>query len=415
MHILREKNFRYFFSASLVSYLGSNLCNFGTSLFLLDISNSAMVMSLYLAYVSILRLILTPIMGTFADRLPKIKTIYICDTIFGITDLLLAVALFMGITSTPLFICIILNATINTIVTSMSQPASESVIPLIVEEEQLQPAYSVFSMMSQFTSVFGLIFAASFYAVLGYKWLLVINGISYIIAAIYDFFIKIDEKKTNDSKSDFMKELKEGFIYLRKRKELVALMKCAIITNFFLAGIGSVALPFMINTHFKLHPLVLASVDISLSFGCIIIGFYVAKQKDRKLAQTIWQGFACFMVAYLSVLVSFFAFDSKLITLPLYWGILIITFLCFGMALNWLQIPINTAYAKRVDQALLGRVMSIRGTVSSLASPIAMILFGVLVDKAGLFTTLLFGVIGMGIASLYAFINKDLKHFDTLI
>ncbi len=59
MNLLKSKNFSLFYFGCLVSLVGSVLCNFATSLFILDISGSAFAMSLYLAYTTILGLFLT--------------------------------------------------------------------------------------------------------------------------------------------------------------------------------------------------------------------------------------------------------------------------------------------------------------------------------------------------------------------
>ncbi len=413
MQLLKERNFSLFYFGSLVSYIGSMLCNFATSLFILDLSGSAIMMSLFLAYTTIIQLVLTPIMGAYSDRFSKKKCIVVCDFLFGITDLALAIILFMGVSNTYIWIAVIANATINTIVSSMAQPASSSIIPLIVHKDKLQKAYSLFSVLFDLTSIIGVISGATLYAIFGYKILLVINAATFIFASICELFIKVHEEKAEvKEKTDFMQEVKEGFTYLYERKELLAVAKCSVLINVCLTGIFAISIPYLINTHFDLHPMVLAVTSVGLSVGSIIGALIYGEKLIKKVSMAIQIGFTRLIFISIIFIVAYFLMQGGYIHWTLFSGLLFMGSLSLGFNGAYIQLPLNVSYAKRVDSNFMGRVMAIRSTLATVASPLAMVVAGILIEYLGVISVFISCTCLIVFAAIYTIRNKALKGLD---
>lgn len=412
MNLLKSRNFSLFYFGCLVSLIGSVLCNFATSLFILDISGSAFAMSLYLAYTTILGLILTPIMGTYSDRLSKVKCVVVCDFLFGITDLALAIALFSGIKGYWLWVALFLNATINRIVSSMSDPASSSMIPLLVNKDELQKAYSVFNMMHNAVYIFGFLCAALLYSLFSYELILFINAITFLFASMCELFIKVKESIQKEEKKDFIKELKEGFTYLYDRKELLSVAKVSICMNICLTAAFSVSIPYIVNTYFELHPMVLALVSVSISSGAIIAAIVLSKKEVNSTSKAIKVGFLHQVLCQSLLLVVFIVFEYSVVSWIVFSLLLFAVCFYLGCLNSYIQIPLDTSYAKRVEEGYMGRVMSIRTTLATIATPVAMLVSGVMIDYIGVGSVLLSCVILVCFTSLYTLKNKHLKGLD---
>ena len=407
----KNRNFLLYISGFLVSGIGGAFCSFSSSLFILDITKSAMWMSIYLAYTTLVYLLLTPIMGVVCDRLEKKKILYICDFVFGITDLLLGIAILYGISGKALFIAIFINSTINNIVLALYQPASQSIIPLILSEEELTKGFSYISIVSNFISILGTIFASIIYSIFGYAFVLVINGCSFIFSAIAELFIKIKEVVKVDGESNLLNDFKSGFSYIRKKKELIELLKYSVIANFFLSGIISIILPYMINNDLKFEPIFLAIIQAAFSCGGILIAMNMANKGEINIKTTMQSAFfkmSIFIFAmYLNYILIRYNYNSKVVFVIIEAAIV----LGFGIVLVKMQIPINTSYVSHVESKYYARVMSIRTMLSSISAPIASLVYGYILDSRGVAISLILSLTGMVFCYIYV---KRSKYIDLL-
>lgn len=410
--ILKNKNFRLFYGGSVISQIGSLFVQFATGLFILDITGKATYMSIYLAVSSLLFIVLQPILGAVTDRLNKVKVLYTIDYIFGLSDIALAIVLFLtkGNTSIML-VAILINGAINASMAAMYQPTYNSMLPLIVSEEELTPGYSLMSTLGNVQNIIGVLLASIIYMKIGYEYLLIINGITFVVAAIMEMFIKIEyeQKPLQGGLKKLISDVKEGYTYMVNKKELINMAKVAVMMNFFLVGVFAITLPYMINTDLKLPPTVLATFNVSLSIGGIAMAIYISKKEIDKAGDKIVKGFFIGIICFILITINYYLFDIEISNLLIFITGMVITLLVFGASGSYIQIPLNISYAKRVDKEMLGRVMAFRSTLSSLASPLAMLIFGLLVDNTGTLLTLIIGCFGIIGATLFAYTNKHIK------
>lgn len=411
VNIFKNKNFRLFYSGSVISTIGSLFVQFATGLFILDLTGKAIYMSIYLALSSLLFIVLQPILGAVTDRLNKVKVLYSIDYIFGISDIVLAIVLFSTNNTSVILVAMLINASINASMAAMYQPTYNSMLPLIVNDEELTPAYSLMSTLSNLQNIIGVLLASVVYMVFGYKLLLIVNGVSFIVAAIMEMFIKIEHesKPFEGGLKKLLDDVKEGYTYMVNKKELINMAKVAVMMNFFLVGVFAITLPYMINTELSLQPYVLAIVNISLSIGGMAMAIYISKKEIDKAGDKIVKGFFIGVLCFILITLNYYFFNLESTTLLVFIICMSLTLFVFGASGSYIQIPLNISYAKRVDKEMLGRVMAFRSTLSSLATPLAMLIFGLLVDNAGVLYTLIVGCFGILGATLFAYTNKYIK------
>lgn len=196
VNIFKNKNFNLLFAGVLVSNIAHVLFNFAISLYILRIAKEAfgVEQAAYLAVSDIILLVCMPFGGVLADKMNKVRIMYLTDYIRGITIGLVSVAvLLINHAGTLLIILFIMNIILG-INSSLFNPASGSLLRFIVKDEELQQASSYMQGSANLQNIIGLILGGIIFATLGIFWIFVINAIGYVISAISEMFIRYDHK-----------------------------------------------------------------------------------------------------------------------------------------------------------------------------------------------------------------------------
>lgn len=407
-----NKNFKLNLAGNIASTLAGVLYNFCTGLFILNITGSALTMSIFMGYSTVLGLIVQPLAGVWIERKEKVKVMYVTDGVFAVTDFLLAGLLFATNSSYVIMAGLYMNATVNTIMNAMFEPASAALTPMIVEREELTKAYSLFSMVNNFSNIFATLFAAVLFSLIPYRWILIINGCLIGISAVFEYFIDVKEdvghNQADGEGLHYMQDLKDGFGYLKSQKVLLQISACAVIINFFMSGIFSTTLPYLYNTALALPAIYLASIHIAMSVGSILMAARLTKAEIEDKGKKIVRGFSLVAVIFSGMFVSYSFLARGSIGVMMFYGIFLVGAFVFGVVSVTIQIPTNIIYACNVQQNYMGRVMAIRKTLSTITAPCAMILFGVLLDYSDIRLVFALASIGTIASAVFARRQREL-------
>ena len=153
-NVFCNKNYTLVFLGALVSNIAALFYSFAVSFYILKLTdNNAFLQGLYLAVGGVVFCISSLFGGVISDRYDKAKIMYICDyikgfIIIGFTLLFMFVFESNSYKVISLFIItIVLNA-----IAGVFSPASNAIIPEIVEEDSFQQAQSYFSILSYILS-----------------------------------------------------------------------------------------------------------------------------------------------------------------------------------------------------------------------------------------------------------------------
>lgn len=392
--VFRNRNYTLYFMGILVSSGGTILSQFATNLFLLDLTGTASLMSLYLSMNIIVCVVLSPFIGPLIDRVSKVRLLVICDFLFGATDLMLAALLFMTRERGMIIAGIFINGLINGVASSVYAPASNCMVPLMVSGEEQLAAYSCLSTMRDGLRVVGMMIAAGAYALLGYRWILVINGLSFILSAVSEIFIRIDEGAAHSeekTKGRYLSDMLDGIRILFGDRALAVLMCCGILLNIALSGVLDITVPFMLNTRLRLSPFVLASGEAVFSVGSILSALLLARRANGRLGRAFIGGTLGFTASYFLLTANYGLFVSDRFSLPVFWAVQLISMLFSGWFLSRMCILTNTVFASRTEKDCLGRMAVLRGMASQISLPAAQLGFAWLVDHTGVGVTLAAG------------------------
>jgi len=247
---LWTRDFTIITLGSVVSMLGNAMSGFAMSLMVLDISDNLLLYAIFIAMYTLPQIIMPIFSGAILDRFSRRKAIYTLDFISAGMYAVMAGVIATGWFSFPVFAayCFILGS-----VQSIYMVAYESFYPLLITEGNFQKAYSIASVLETCSAV--MVPVSTFlYKQIGMAPLLGINAVSFFIAAVMETQIKTQEQYIEDQKqtlqkgaghiSQMLTDVKEGFLYLKSEKGLLAIA-CYFAVSAVCGGVSSVVvLPF---------------------------------------------------------------------------------------------------------------------------------------------------------------------------
>ena len=246
---LWTRDFTIITLGSVVSMFGNSMSGFAMSLMVLDISGSTLLYSIYLAMFTLPQLIMPVLSG--ALRFSRKKTICMLDFFSAFLYIFMALLLRGNWFSFPVFalFCFILGS-----VQSTYMVAYESFYPLLITEGNYQKAYSIASVLETLSAV--MVPVSTFlYGRIGLSPLLMVNGISFFLAAVLETRIRAEEDYIREQETPAEKpfarmltDTREGFLYLATEKGLLAIAAYFAFSS-ICGGVSSVIiLPYFKKT-----------------------------------------------------------------------------------------------------------------------------------------------------------------------
>ena len=395
MNLIKEnKNFRLVFLGALVSSIGDVLFNFAIGLYILHITHSAFMLSLYGMVGGITWILLAPFGGVLVDRLSRVKIIYWTDMIRGCTFLLCGMMMLFIKDPTILMIGLCVTSIISAMNGALFGPASQAIIPLTVESDKLMKANSLMSLMYGIKDVIGMLVAGVLYAWIGPIIIVFINGISFIVSGITEMFISIEET-VSESKNQVLKELKEGFRYiLSQNKAIIFLLVIINLKNLALGLIQSVLVPYLMNEQLQANEMHLSYLYVAMALGGVVGSLLVSQNyfKDK----TFQMLKISLIILMITLVFQWGIFHLLLIDVVSYLGFLIVLFSVFVISgsINVLfYVPMMVSLQQLVHADFYGRVMSLFTMISSITTPISLMMGGVIIDYLGIDAMYIFSMI----------------------
>lgn len=375
---LLNKNFVLLWQGQFVSQLGSQAHSIAMMFWLKHATNSASVMGMIMMLAMIPGVVLGPLGGTFADRYSRKWIIVWSDVACGLAVLSLATLMYVAPEAMDLTVVWMgTMAVIMGIVSAVFSPAIAASVPDLVPREKIAAANSFSRSSSQVAGLIGQGIGGVLFRVLGAPALFLIDGISYLLSAFSESFIRIPQvvpERTQgfrDVVRTFTRETAVGFRYIWERKGMRTLFFTAAFLNFFFSPFA-VLLPFYIEDHLHATPdwfgYFLAAIGGGAMIGLVVAGAIKVSGRTRMI-----------IVITLLVLDALSLASLGLASAPV--TALVIGFV-IGVLNAYVNINIATILQLTTPSQIRGRVFGVLGTISGGLMPIGMGLAGVVADLA---------------------------------
>lgn len=368
----RNKNFNLLIGSQLFSVLGTTIVQFVISLYVLDITKSALTFSVIASLSIVGRLICLPFCGVLADRLPKRNLMLLMDCLY----LILSIGLFLVTRlENPVTAIGILTVIIG-MVSAFETPVVQSAIPIICKEEEIPRANGIISSIGTLGTVLGPILAGIIYRFDAVYQIFMITAALFLIAIFCEVLLNIPVQAQAAMDGTLFQvvvgDLKEVANYLKAQKVIVKVAAVAFLLNFFLASFIQVIIPYVsriqlgaTDAQFGLMNTILA---IGSLLGTVVYGVIANRLNETSITKNL-----ILMAILFSLLVIPFGLiqDSTLA----FWLMTVIVASAMGVV-TVVSVQLIVYIQLVSDKALLGRIMSLVMIVTTLAIPLGQVMYG---------------------------------------
>lgn len=386
----REKiNLVLFLSGKSISLFGSAIYTFAMGLYLLKTTGSGITFAVNIVLYTLPLVFINPIAGVIADKINKNIVVVGSDLINGVFLLIVYILAGKIGLSIPL---VYISTFVVTVLVTFFNIGIESAKPNLVSNEKLININSMDRLIEASSFVIGPMLGGVVYAFIDIRFFILINALSFLLAALQEYFIDFQYNKAetrdeinckdfkNELEFNLWFEMKEGYQYILCRQHMLALVYIFTALNFFFSYTITVPLPYLLNTIWKVDSLVYGIIQAGFPVGMIIGALYVKKVMERvsysKLLKTI--NFLTGLGALAFGLPLIISSDvPNQIFILIYYTILM--FLS-GLIVSWVDIPKNVLLQQIVPDRILGRVISVMMSIGKITVPIALILSGYLLS-----------------------------------
>ncbi|WP_346856406.1 MFS transporter [uncultured Draconibacterium sp.] len=390
---MQNKNLVLLWTGKLVSALGDRMYAIAIAWWILEVTNSPTIMGLYLLSATLPMVLLGLVAGAVIDKSNLKNVLVIADVVRGVGIVLLGILFQFGNLS-------LLSVFAVTVVVSLSSaffnPAVTSIIPHIVSKNKLGNANSLVQLVDGVAKVAGPFAGVAVVAGVGYSGAFYLNGVSFLLSAFFEVFIRYNHKKTvwattSDKKLKTRRiltsDIKEGLVYVWGNEKLLHLLFYIFAAHFFVGAV-SVMLPvmakFVSNNNLNLLGILEAVLGAGFVVGALFLSRLHSDKFNADMLPKIFTILACCFIGIGSI-AHFDHLPVWLFVPPVF----MIGYCIVYASINW-----KTFIQTDTPKEKLGRVAAISSLVGDITLPVAFALYGFLFDRLNFaFLTILSGIL----------------------
>lgn len=375
--------------------------DFANNTFLAGLNPTSLsLVAIYQSLESVVGVLFSLLGGAIADSFKRKKIIITTNIICGFACIIIS---FIS-QEQWLVYSIILTNIILAFMSAFSGPSYKAFTKEIVKKDSISQLNSFLETTSTVIKVTVPMIAIFLYKLLGIHGVLLLDGLSFLIAASLIFFItpvnEEVETKENMTIRGIFDDLKIGFTYVYSHKQILIIITLSALVNFFLAAYN-LLLPYS-NQMFGsissgLYGTFLTAEAIGGFIGAILSGFINKSLSSKRLM---------LFLAYSGLML--------MLVVPLYYmfrNVIILAFspALFSLFLSIFNIQFFSIVQRDVDNEFLGRVFGIIFTVAILFMPLGTVFFSVVLNPNNTFNLF---IIGVSITILSLIFSTLLKRYD---
>ncbi|HGI3102856.1 TPA: MFS transporter [Streptococcus agalactiae] len=385
----------------MISKGGDIIFDFANNTLLSGINpNSLLLVGIYQSLESIVGVLFNLFGGVIADRFKRKKIIIWTNIFCGIACMILS---FIS-QEQWLIYAIVLTNVVLAFMSAFSAPSYKAFTKEIVRNESISKLNSYLETTSTVIKVTIPLVSIFLYNVLGIHGVLLLDGLSFLIAASLIFLIvPVNEEVVSKEKitiRGILIDLKIGFKYVYSHKPIFIIIVLSALINFFLAAYN-LLLPYSNqmfgNISSGLYGTFLTAEAIGGFIGAILSGYINKNLSSFRLM--LFLGIAGCLLSTAPLL--YFISQNTII--------LSFSPALFSLFLSIFNIQFFSIVQRDVDNEFLGRVFGIIFTVAILFMPIGTWIFSMILNPKN---TLNFLIIGISVTMLSLVFGTLFKKYN---
>lgn len=229
---LAERNFRFLWIGQAVSAVGDALVPVALAFATLQIAHTASALGLVLALSTTARIVVLPIGGVWADRLPRQLVMLSSDAVRALVYGIASALLLSGRAQLwELIVCAVAYSAASAFFT----PASTALVPQTVHATQLQQANALMGLSRSTTSVAGPAVAGILVSLISPGWVFAIDAATFVVSAASLALLRLPPSSPAPS-TGFWSELLAGWRAVTSRRWYVLNLGTHALWNFAIAA-----------------------------------------------------------------------------------------------------------------------------------------------------------------------------------
>lgn len=398
--LFRNPPFIFLFIGSFLAIIGYSMFFMTTTWFVISELGSASLLGIILIAITVPRILMMAFGGVLADKFKKTTIMFSTSLIQGV---LLVILFLMNNANQLTFVYLIILGFFFGTLDAFSGPAGTSLIPKIVQKNQIKQANAVIQGLGQIGFVIGPIISGTVMEFAGVTTGYLVSAIIVLLSAFFIFppFLK-EGPVDNTIQQTPLKDLIDGFSYVKASKFLITGILILITLNFFAFGAISIAIPILVETYGG-TPINLSYIDAALGVGMLVSTAIIAMIKIRRRGLTSIAG----LIATLIVAIAFSQIPN----------LYILTALAFfiGFTMTFVSIPFFASAQEDTDPRIMGRVMSIVFLAMNGFDPLAYASVTLLVSRGFdiQLVILSFSIVGLIIALAILWRGKTFRNYKS--
>jgi MFS family permease len=380
---LYERRFRLLWLGRVSSAVGDALVPVALAFAVLSVNRSQLALGGVLAALTASRVGFTLVGGVVADRLPRRAVMLACDGVRAVVQAFTATMLLTHQMTLPLFF---VAAAVFGAASAFFGPASDGLVPQTLSTENLKSGNALLGISRNAMNVFGPAVSGILIAVAGTGWVFAIDSASFLASAFFLLQLRLPAH-VRAARSDFIRELRDGFREVTSRSWVRAPIVGFAITNFCFASFIVLG-PIIFRDHLG------GARNWGLVSTCGAIGAIGGSVASVRLRPRRPLSFAFILTMLIGVPIAALAPPLPAVAIAAAWG--------FGMA----SIALSNTYwettlQRRIPETVFSRVRSYDILVSFVFMPIGFVVFP-LISKAFGFEATLLGAAAVAAATSLA-------------
>lgn len=408
--LLKKRDFLRLWLAQLISMTILNASNYALLVLIEEVTGSTTLVGLAIICFSLPALLLGAPAGVFVDRMNKRRVLWVSNFLRAIATFLFVLSL---LTNRHQLVPVYLLTFLISCIGQFFTPAEGTTIPLLVNEDELMPALSLFNITFMLSQAFGFILLApiilsvlptfnifvvtvtpidSLYTLIAILYLVCALLISSIPAKHFSLRPHTLEKRATTQQLEeigtIWTEMLQGWTFVRRKKPLFLAVIQLSYAGVLILVIGELATP-IVTKLLLLSPNAMAFVFAPAGIG-LVLGAIFMPRITRRLGKSRAILFGCGGLTVVTFLLPFSTVLAKALQ-PHGWNtnpllLIIVALLMFlaGIALDFINVPAQTAIQELTPDWIKGRVLALQLMLYN-AGAIPVILFvGAIADSFGL-------------------------------
>lgn len=364
------------------THIGNIVFDYANSVKIVQLfTNRPYILAIYQSSETLIQIVFNLLGGVAADSRNKKKIVVITDLIAAAICLILSFSIKTKFVAETIIITNILLA----IVYAFNSPTYKSIVREVIHKERISFFNSIVNGGTEVIYIIGPLISFTLVNHIGIQGAMLFNAATFIISAIAEMkLIQLHPPlHAKVIKKNIYNEVKDGFCYLLRERQILYLVILSALVNFFLAGYNLI-IPFTDIMYNEIVKGFYSKVLMMQALGGVI-GSFVSSKLNEKITES-----AITSIVFLGLAGAFLLLVPLMaVTQNMY--CCLFPFVGFGVVLTIYNVQFMSYVQIRVAEAYLGRVFSIIFTVAVSFMPIGSFMFSLLGKTADIMCFLFVG------------------------